>query len=521
MKKIQVLLKPQCNAEIQNQFATKFGDQCEFTFQGKETEDAIAAAEVVIGEPEEAEILKAENLRWIQLTWAGADKYTKMKAFPTGVTLTNASGAFGKIISEYVIGNIIALYRELPNYWKNKQKHLWVQNRSSETIYGKNILILGTGDIGRNIAHRMKAFETHVTGIKRTAVPEHLQQMKEFDEVYDLTALDQQLQKADIVIGCLPGTPETKGLLNYERLYSMKKDAILVNVGRGSLIPTEDLIRVLEEGHLKGAVLDVFETEPLPETSPLWNMENVLITPHIAGPSFGGNAEVQDMIWNICMENMERYLNGKKLKNIKKMRSNARKKYFYFIIIGDFFKSALPIRCVGMGLHSIAIFVARTSRLNCGLCSLKSAVFVIIGTLQVSFACFKIVIPTLFIPRIRIYCGIGEYISFVKPIKAEIIIRLILLVVYRLFFTFSTRVSKLYDIFALLKILFSIPSVTSLIFCKSSAVIRRNFEMIALSKFDMSYGMSQLISSNLYGIKSFIFSLFLFISRSFVALAIF
>lgn len=319
MKKIQVLLKPQCNAEIQNQFATKFGDQCEFTFQGKETEDAIAA-EVVIGEPEEEEILKAENLRWIQLTWAGADKYTKMKAFPTGVTLTNASGAFGKIISEYVIGNIIALYRELPNYWKNKQKHLWVQNRSSETIYGKNILILGTGDIGRNIAHRMKAFETHVTGIKRTAVPEHLQQMKEFDEVYDLTALDQQLQKADIVIGCLPGTPETKGLLNYERLHSMKKDAILVNVGRGSLIPTEDLIRVLEEGHIKGAVLDVFEIEPLPETSPLWNMENVLITPHIAGPSFGGNAEVQDMIWNICMENMERYLNGKKLKNIVRLK---------------------------------------------------------------------------------------------------------------------------------------------------------------------------------------------------------
>lgn len=320
MKKIQVLIKPQCNAEIQNQFATKFGDQCEFTFQGKETEDAIAEAEVVIGEPEEEEILKAENLRWIQLTWAGADKYTKMKAFPTGVTLTNASGAFGKIISEYVIGNIIALYRSFPNYWKNKQNHLWVQNKSSETIYGKNILILGTGDIGRNIAHRMKAFETHVTGIKRTAVPGHSQQMKEFDEIYDLTVLDQQLQKADIVIGCLPGTPETKGLLNYERLHSMKKDAILVNVGRGSLIQTEDLIRVLEEGHLKGVILDVFETEPLPETSPLWNMENVLITPHIAGPSFGGNAEVQDMIWNICMENLERYLNGKELKNIVRLK---------------------------------------------------------------------------------------------------------------------------------------------------------------------------------------------------------
>lgn len=320
MKKIQVLIKPQCNAEIRNQFVTKFGAQCEFTFQGKETEDAIVAAEVMIGEPGESELQKAENLRWLQLTWAGVDKYTKMKVFPTGVTLTNASGAFGKIISEYVIGNIITLYRGLPNYWKNKQKHLWVQNKSSETIYGKNILILGTGDIGRNIAHRMKAFETHVTGIKRTAVPGHSQQMKEFDEVYDLTALDQQLQKADIVIGCLPGTAETKDLLNYERLHSMKKAAILVNVGRGSLIQTEALLKVLEEGHLKGVILDVFETEPLPETSLLWNMENVLITPHIAGPSFGGNAEVQDMIWNICMENLERYLNGKELKNIVRLK---------------------------------------------------------------------------------------------------------------------------------------------------------------------------------------------------------
>ena len=286
-KKIKVLVKPQCDAEIRDRFITKFGEKCEFVFEENETRDSITTAEVVIGEPEESELQKAGNFRWVQLTWAGADKYTKMKTFPTGVTLTNASGAFGKIISEYVIGNII---------------------------------ILGTGDIGKNIAHRMKAFETRVTGIKRTAVSEHSDQLKDFDQIYDLTALDQQLQKADIVIGCLPGTPETKGLLNYDRLHSMKKEAILVNIGRGSLIPTEDLIRALQEGHLKGVVLDVFETEPLPETSPLWNMENILITPHIAGPSFGGNAEVQDMIWNICMENLERYVNGKELKNIVRLK---------------------------------------------------------------------------------------------------------------------------------------------------------------------------------------------------------
>ena len=152
-KKIKVLIKPKCDTEIRNRFKEKFEEKCEFIFEDDETVDSITTAEAVIGEPEESELQKAENLRWVQLTWAGADKYTKMKTFPTGVTLTNASGAFGKIISEYVIGNIIALYRGFPDCWKNKQEHRWIQNKSSDTIYGKNILILGTGDIGRNIAH--------------------------------------------------------------------------------------------------------------------------------------------------------------------------------------------------------------------------------------------------------------------------------------------------------------------------------------------------------------------------------
>lgn len=319
-KKIKVLIKPKCDTEIRNRFKEKFEEKCEFIFEDDETVDSITTAEAVIGEPEESELQKAENLRWVQLTWAGADKYTKMKTFPTGVTLTNASGAFGKIISEYVIGNIIALYRGFPACWKNKQEHRWIQNKSSDTIYGKNILILGTGDIGKNIAHRMKAFETHVTGIKRRLVSEDTEKLKDFDQVYDLTVLDEQLQHADIVVGCLPGTLETKGLLDYSRLTSMKKEAVLVNVGRGSLIPTDDLIRALQEGRLKGAVLDVFETEPLPSGSPLWEMDQVILTPHIAGPSFGGNTEVQDRIWNICMENLERYLNGEKLKNIVRLK---------------------------------------------------------------------------------------------------------------------------------------------------------------------------------------------------------
>ena len=99
-KKIKVLVKPQCDAEIRDRFITKFGEKCEFVFEENETRDSITTAEVVIGEPEESEIQKAGNFRWVQLTWAGADKYTKTKTFPTGATLTNASGAFGKIICD-------------------------------------------------------------------------------------------------------------------------------------------------------------------------------------------------------------------------------------------------------------------------------------------------------------------------------------------------------------------------------------------------------------------------------------
>ena len=106
---------------------------------------------------------------------------------------------------------------------------------------------------------------------------------------------------------------------NIQDSLSVKEDLFEAILGAIALDSNWD-IEALQEGHLKGVVLDVFETEPLPETSPLWNMENILITPHIAGPSFGGNAEVQDMIWNICMENLERYVNGKELKNIVRLK---------------------------------------------------------------------------------------------------------------------------------------------------------------------------------------------------------
>ena len=179
------------------------------------------------------------------------------------------------------------------------------------------MLILGTGDIGKNVAARLRPFGVHITGVKRNVAGIKGKTDKEckeyFDEIFSIDELDRILPNMDIVTGCLPGTKETAGLFNEARLRTMKKDAVLVNVGRGSLIVNDDLVRILSAGHLKGAVLDVSETEPLAEESPLWDMENVILTPHIAGPSFGGDRMTENLIWDICIQNLERFLEGKEL----------------------------------------------------------------------------------------------------------------------------------------------------------------------------------------------------------------
>ena len=128
-------------------------------------------------------------------------------------------------------------------------------------------------------------------------------------------ALEHPVQ-ADIVIGCLPNTPGTAGLLTETRLRRMKQDALLVNVGRGTLLSTVELADVLADGHLSGAVLDVCDTEPLPPSSPLWGMENVLLTPHVSGRGFGHDRGTERLIWEIVMDNLARYLEGKKLRHI-------------------------------------------------------------------------------------------------------------------------------------------------------------------------------------------------------------
>lgn len=311
----KILVKVSTDEEIREEFLECFSNRAEIIFcDGEISESDLKTATVIVGEPTEDELSECKNLKLLQLTWAGADKFLKMKNFPGNVTLATASGAFGEVISEYVIGGILALYRDFPTYFKNQRNHVWQKNETVETINGKTVLVFGTGDIGKTTAKKLKALDTkEIFGVRRNSKEDFVEN---FDEIFDVVELDSLLPKADIVICCLPETKATIGMLNKEMLSLMKENSVLINVGRGSLIVTNDLIEILESGKIKGVVLDVFENEPLPENSKLWDMKNVIITPHIAGPSFAGDEATKDKIWKICFENIESYLCGGTLKNV-------------------------------------------------------------------------------------------------------------------------------------------------------------------------------------------------------------
>lgn len=295
----EVLITAPCSDEIKLRLE-KFKNSCVFLFKDRKSD--IGSAEVVIGEPRTERIREAKNLKFVQMTWAGADIYTR-GGFPQGIKIANASGAFGPVIAEYVIGAILCVYRRFPEYIENQKVCIWRDAGAERTIEGKTALILGTGDIGSNIAKRLSAFGTKNIGIRRTGAPAQY-----FDEMHTLSNIDALLPRADLVIGCLPNTKETGHILNYDRLCLMKSDALFINVGRGSLIDTDALIRALEERRIAGAILDVLENEPLAADSPLWKMPNVLITPHISGRGFGHDPATEKKVWDICLENLRRYI---------------------------------------------------------------------------------------------------------------------------------------------------------------------------------------------------------------------
>lgn len=309
---IKLLITVPCKEAVRERLVAEFSHQYQIIFAQADP-DIIARelpnAEVVIGEPAPQLLHTAQNLKWMQITWAGADRYTGN--FPKSVILTNASGAFGRIISEYTMGMILAQYKQLPKYYVNQKKKVWADLGAERSLLNKRVLILGTGNVGSSIAQKLHAFGTYNIGINRRGNP-----ADHFDEIHTLDALDDDLPTADIVIGALPRTPGTIGLLDYRRMQRIPKDALLVNVGRGTMIVTGDLERLLAEGHFSGVVLDVMDPEPLPESSSLWTTDRVLLTPHVSGIGFDHEPATESYIWDICRENLRRYAAGAPLQRV-------------------------------------------------------------------------------------------------------------------------------------------------------------------------------------------------------------
>ncbi|MBQ0059922.1 MAG: D-2-hydroxyacid dehydrogenase [Lachnospiraceae bacterium] len=281
--------------------------------QGDESNfDDWADVDVLFGDPSLSVIKKMSKLDWLQICWAGYNDYVEDGHLPEGIKLCNASGAYGVTIAEHGLGMLLALCRRLPAYQKNKDQQVWQDMGSEKMLYGGTALVLGCGDLGSQMALRLKAFGMHVIGAQRTPKSD----LAPFDLRIALKDVEKYLPQADVVIGCLPDNPETHHTLSEERLSLMKEDAIIVNVGRGGLIDTDALMECLDSGKFFGVGLDVIDPEPLPEGHALWNMDRVIITPHVAGTGFGHLKEVEELIWNIFLNNLPRYVSGEVLNNL-------------------------------------------------------------------------------------------------------------------------------------------------------------------------------------------------------------
>lgn len=282
-------------------------------------EGDLAWANAILGNVDPGLLKLAKNLEWMQTSSAGVEAYTRPGVLPEGAALTNATGAYGLAISEHMLGMLLALLKKLELYRDAQRREAWGSQGTVGSVYGSTVLILGLGDIGGNFGRLCKAMGAYVIGVRRTSAP-----CPDYaDEVHLTARLDELLPRADVVAVTLPGTPATRGLLNRDRIGSMKPGAVLLNVGRGYIVDTEALCDALESGKLGGAGLDVTDPEPLPQGHRLWQLPTALITPHVSG---GYHLwETHQRIAGIFAENLGRFMAGEPLKNQVDFRTGYRR----------------------------------------------------------------------------------------------------------------------------------------------------------------------------------------------------
>ncbi|MCK1487567.1 D-2-hydroxyacid dehydrogenase [Bradyrhizobium sp. 193] len=249
---------------------------------------------------------RATKLRWFQSLSAGVDSMLPARDRAHDVTVTNVRGMQGGLIADYVMGGVTMLNWDFRRILADQTSRNW-NFRSVAPLADKTLGIVGLGSIGSAIARRAKSAGMTVLGLKRDiSVP-----VQGVDRLFGSDKLKDLLPLCDFVVLAVPATPETVGLIGADEFACMRCDAFLINIARGSVVVESALINVLQAGTLAGAMLDVFEREPLPQDSPLWGMANVIVTPHISGIV----TNYEERAFKIVAENIERYLQGLPLKN--------------------------------------------------------------------------------------------------------------------------------------------------------------------------------------------------------------
>lgn len=248
---------------------------------------------------------KAKNLKWMHSLAAGVERYARGNQFPPNILLTKSKGTYGSIMAEYVVGYILAITQNMGKMFKDKEKKQWDPFRV-DSIRTKVVGIMGLGSVGATIAHRVHLMGAEVIGLEEQEkyLPYVTREYSVDDE------MEEFLNRSDFVVIAIPLTDYTEGIFGEKEFAMMKKGGYLMNISRGPLVQEKALINALKERRIAGAILDVFQEEPLPKDNPLWNMDNVIITPHISGPA------LPEATGKLFLRNLRKFEEGKKLEAI-------------------------------------------------------------------------------------------------------------------------------------------------------------------------------------------------------------
>jgi phosphoglycerate dehydrogenase-like enzyme len=249
----------------------------------------------------------APRLKWIHCIGAGVEHLCPMDWVPAGVTITNNKGAHADKAGEFALMAVLMLHNKMPAILSNQRSSTW-NSLFSTPIAGKTVGLIGVGSIGGGAATQLAKLPVQIIGVSRHGRPH-----PQVHEMVAMQQLDAVLPRMDYIFASLPSTPETRGLFDRERLESLKAGAGIVNVGRGSTFDYQALADLLVDGHLSGAIIDVFDEEPLAPDSPLWKTRNLVVTPHVSADD--GDSYVPITL-ELFFDNLRRYQAGEPLRNV-------------------------------------------------------------------------------------------------------------------------------------------------------------------------------------------------------------